>query len=54
MVLVDPRARWTIDPARLRTKSRNTPFAGQQVEGRVEMTVCEGRVVYSDAGGEAS
>jgi dihydroorotase len=54
MVLVDPRARWTIDPARLRTKSRNTPFAGQQVEGRVEMTVCEGRVVYADAGGGAS
>ncbi len=55
MVLVDPTARWTIDPARLRTKSRNTPFAGHQVEGRVEMTVCEGRAVYAaDAGGGAS
>jgi dihydroorotase len=46
LVLVDPRARWTIDPARLRTKSRNTPFAGKEVEGRVAMTVCEGRVVH--------
>jgi dihydroorotase len=55
MVLVDPTACWTIDPARLRTKSRNTPFAGHHVEGRVEMTVCEGRVVYAaDAGGGAS
>jgi dihydroorotase len=46
LVLVDPRATWTIDPARLRTKSRNTPFAGRRVEGRVLMTVCEGRVVH--------
>jgi dihydroorotase len=46
LVLVDPAARWTIDPARLFTKSRNTPFAGRTVEGRVAMTVCEGRIVY--------
>jgi dihydroorotase len=46
LVLVDPHARWTIDPARLRTKSRNTPFAGRAVEGRVAMTLCEGAVVY--------
>jgi dihydroorotase len=48
LVLVDPHARWTIDPARLRSKSRNTPFAGRAVEGRVAMTVCEGAVVYED------
>ena len=48
LVLVDPEARWTIDPARLRTKSRNTPFAGQAVQGRVEMTMCEGRVVHEE------
>ncbi len=46
LVLVDPAARWTVDPARLETKSRNTPFAGREVTGRVAMTVCEGRVVH--------
>jgi dihydroorotase len=46
LVLVDPTARWTVDPARLLTKSRNTPFAGREVVGRVAMTVCEGRVVH--------
>ena len=46
LVLVDPRARWTVDPARLKTRSRNTPFAGAEVEGRIAMTVCEGRVVH--------
>ena len=46
LVLLDPAATWTIDPARLLTKSRNTPFAGRTVQGRVEMTVCEGRIVH--------
>jgi dihydroorotase len=46
LVLVDPAAHWTVDPARLETKSRNTPFAGREVTGRVAMTVCEGRVVH--------
>jgi dihydroorotase len=49
LVLVDPGARWTIDPARLRTKSRNTPFAGHEVQGRIEMTMCEGRIVHEEA-----
>jgi dihydroorotase len=46
VVLVDPTCRWIVDPERLRTKSRNTPFKGRAVEGRVLMTVCEGRVVH--------
>jgi len=46
LVLVDPAARWTVDPARLLSKSRNTPFGGREVVGRVAMTVCEGRVVH--------
>ncbi|HTB75507.1 MAG TPA: dihydroorotase [Polyangiaceae bacterium] len=54
LVLVDPLARWTVDPARLRTKSRNTPFAGQAVQGRVEITMCEGRIVHQEADAKAS
>jgi dihydroorotase len=46
LVLVHPRTRWTIDPTKLRTKSRNTPFAGREVEGLVAMTLCEGRIVH--------
>ncbi|MGH7271703.1 MAG: amidohydrolase family protein, partial [Polyangiaceae bacterium] len=52
-VLVDPRAKWTIDPARLRSKSQNTPFAGRAVEGRIAMTVCAGRIVYEAIGVES-
>lgn len=49
LILVDPSARHTIDPSRMRSKSRNTPFAGRSVEGRVLMTVCEGRIVHEYA-----
>ncbi|MDP9034250.1 MAG: dihydroorotase [Myxococcota bacterium] len=46
LVVVDPRTRWTVDPARFMSKSHNTPFVGQTVEGRVAMTICGGRIVY--------
>jgi dihydroorotase len=46
LVLVDPNVHYEIDPTRLHSKSRNTPFAGRAVRGRVAMTVCDGRVVY--------
>jgi dihydroorotase len=54
LVLIDPLARWTIDPARLRSKSRNTPFAGHAVQGRVEITMCEGRIVHEEPDAKAS
>ncbi len=46
LVLVEPHVRWTIDAARLRSKSKNTPFDGQPVEGRIAMTLCAGVVVH--------
>ena len=45
-VLFDPQETWVVDPARLHGKSRNTPFAGMRLQGRVRMTVCRGRTVY--------
>jgi len=44
LVLVDPAARWTVDPAGLASKSRNTPFAGRTLPGRVRATVLHGRL----------
>jgi dihydroorotase len=48
VVLLDPRAAWTIEPKALKTKSFNTPFAGRSVVGRIAMTVCEGRIVHEE------
>jgi dihydroorotase len=46
LTLLDPDSVWTIDPARLRTKSKNTPFLKREVTGRVLMTVAAGRIVF--------
>ena len=38
----------TIDPARLVSKSRNTPFGGWSLKGGVAATIVGGRVVYAN------
>ena len=43
LVLVDPDARWTVSAAGLASKSRNTPFAGRTLPGRVVATFLRGR-----------
>lgn len=48
VVIFDPQEEWVIDPARFRSKSRNTPFGGWKVRGRVKQTLVGGRLVYED------
>jgi dihydroorotase len=44
LVLVDPAATWTVTPAALASKSRNTPYAGRTLPGKVLATVLRGRL----------
>ena len=46
VTVFDPDQRWTVDPAAFRSKGRNTPYAGQTLQGRAIATVVGGRVVY--------
>lgn len=48
LVLVDPAARWTVEPAALASRSRNTPFAGRTLPGRVRATFLRGRATTRD------
>jgi len=50
LVLFDPDARWTVDPARFRSRGRSTPFAGWSVSGRVLLTVCGGEITHLEPG----
>lgn len=43
LVLIDPSATWTVDPARLASRSRNTPYAGRTVPAQVVATFLRGR-----------
>lgn len=42
LTLVDPAARWTVEPAELASRSRNTPYAGTTLPGRVVATFLRG------------
>jgi dihydroorotase len=46
VVVFDAGAEWNYAATETRSRSRNTPFDGATMVGRVKATVCEGRVVY--------
>jgi dihydroorotase len=46
----DPKAEWTYRAAETRSKSRNTPFDGWTMQGKVRWTISEGRIAYDSQG----
>ncbi|MBL8817673.1 MAG: dihydroorotase [Planctomyces sp.] len=46
VTVIDPSEVWTISAGDFRSRSRNTPFDGLQVQGRVIMTIVGGDVRY--------
>lgn len=47
-VVFDPAQEWTVDETTVRSRSRNTPFLGERLRGRVLITVVDGRPVHVD------
>ena len=45
LCVFDPDEEWTVDPDDLASRSRNTPYAGRRVRGRVRHTVVGGHPV---------
>ncbi|MER8026569.1 dihydroorotase [Glutamicibacter protophormiae] len=48
LVLVDPAARWIVDPYAMATKGRNSPFAGMELPGAVRATFFHGHPTVLD------
>ena len=46
VAIFDPERRWTYDPAKGYSKSRNSPWSGQEMLGQVVTTLVGGEVVY--------
>jgi dihydroorotase len=46
VTIIDPNARWTVDPSKFLSKSRNTPYAGWELTGRAETVIVGGRVKF--------
>ncbi len=51
LCVIDPGAVWMVEPERSASRSRNTPFAGRKLTGRVRHTLLRGEPVVID--GEA-
>jgi dihydroorotase len=50
VVIFDPRAEWTYNARETKSKSRNTPFDGWAMQGKVRWTISEGRLAYRSEG----
>ena len=50
VTIIDPKVRWTVDPAKFRSKSTNTPFAGWELTGRADVVIVGGRVKFRREG----
>ena len=46
VTVINPSATWVVELFNLRTKGKNTPFAGWKMKGKVTTTIVGGRVVY--------
>jgi len=52
VAIVDPAAEWVLDPARLHSKGKNTPWKGRRLAGRCSMTIVGGRIVHEEGRAE--
>lgn len=46
VTVFDPNETWTVEPEKFQSKSRNTPFAGRSLKGKVKYTIVDGHIVY--------
>jgi dihydroorotase len=46
VTIIDPAHEWTVDPAKFRSRSRNTPFSGWRLRGRAETVIVGGEIRY--------
>jgi dihydroorotase len=46
LCVFDPQASWKVEPAKLKSQGKNTPFAGYEMNAKVRFTLVEGHVVY--------
>ena len=50
VTVIDLDAAYKVDPERFRSKSRNSPFRGWELRGRVTHTIVGGKVVHEEPG----
>ncbi len=46
VTVIDLNRRWVVEPDRLFTKGKNTPFGRREMKGKAVLTILEGRITY--------
>lgn len=49
IVIFDPAEKWIVKTEKLHGNSKNTPFKGMEMCGKVKFTLCKGELVYTDS-----
>lgn len=44
ITIIDPKATWVVDPSKFQSKSKNSPFGGRRLKGKVCCTIVDGKV----------
>ena len=52
VAVLDAGVEWTVDPAKLHSKGRNTPWKGKRLPGRCVYTIVGGRIVHGESRSE--
>lgn len=45
--IYDPEDEWQLDPAAMRSRGKNTPFTGWNLQGKVRYTIIGGKLIHS-------
>lgn len=48
ITLIDPERQWVFSEKEIASKSRNTPFLGRELTGKVVATICGGKLSYQE------
>ena len=48
IALVDLDEEWVVDTQKLHGKSKNTPFKGRRLYGKVKKTILDGKIVFDE------
>lgn len=46
IAIIDSKVSWIVNPAEFHSKSKNSPFRGKRLRGKVFCTIVDGRVMY--------
>lgn len=51
LIVFDTDIKWKVEKHKLKSKGKNTPLLGSELNGKVSLTIVDGKIVYNDLDG---